>query len=293
MHIEFSQMTYQDLVKAGEAHLRQGPHPERARRDAETLLLHVIRRDRATLVVSWDKVLDAEDAARFAALVRRRKVGEPIQYILGETEFYGLPFTVTPDVLIPRPETEHLVERVIELAANLSEPRVLDVGTGSGAIAIALAHHLPKAVFTVIDLSAPALAVARQNALRNDVSTRMRFLHGDLFAPVAGEAFDIVVSNPPYVSSADRASLSVEVRDYEPALALFDDPNPGSDGLEIYRRFIPAAFQALTPGGLLAIEFGYSQAHAVAKLLAHAKFRSIEIFPDLQGIPRVAFAWRP
>ncbi len=293
MHIEFSLMTYQDMVKAGEAHLRQGPHPERARRDAETLLLHVIRRDRATLVVSWDKVLDAEDAARFAALVRRRKVGEPIQYILGETEFYGLPFTVTPDVLIPRPETEHLVERVIELAVNMADPRVLDVGTGSGAIAIALAHHLPKAVFTVIDLSAPALAIARQNALRNDVNTRMRFLHGDLFAPVAGEAFDIVVSNPPYVPRADRDSLSVEVRDYEPALALFDDTNPGSDGLEIYRRFIPAAFQALTPGGLLAIEFGHGQAHSVANLLSAAKFRSIEIFPDLQGIPRVAFAWRP
>jgi release factor glutamine methyltransferase len=293
MQIDFSLMTYQDMVRAGEAHLREGPHPERARRDAETLLLHVIRRDRATLIVSWDKVLDAEDGARFAALVRRRKVGEPIQYILGETEFYGLPFTVTPDVLIPRPETEHLVERVIELAANFPDPRVLDVGTGSGAIAIALAHHLPKAVITVIDLSAPALAIARQNALRNDVNTRMRFLHGDLFAPVAGEAFDIVVSNLPYVSSADRASLSVEVRDYEPALALFDDPNPGSDGLEIYRRFTPAAFQALTPGGLLAIEFGYGQAHSVAKLLSSAKFRSIEIFPDLQGIPRVAFAWRP
>jgi release factor glutamine methyltransferase len=215
--------------------------------------------------------------------------GEPIQYIFGETEFYGLPFLVTPDVLIPRPETEHLVEKALELAAQFIAPRIVDLGAGSGAIAVTLAHQLPHAQITAIDLSSAALAVARENAERNGVSSRIRFLCGNLLAPVAEERFEIVVSNPPYVPSGDRASLAVEVRDYEPALALF----AGDDGLEVYRRLIPAAFAALIPGGFVALEIGFGQSPAIAELLAVSGFERIDFVQDLQSIPRVACAQRP
>jgi release factor glutamine methyltransferase len=222
-------------------------------------------------------------------LLQRRYRGEPIQYITGETEFYGLPFRVTPDVLIPRPETELLVEKVLASAASFQAPRIVDVGAGSGAIAVALAHHLPCAAITAIDLSPAALTIARQNAALNAVSSRIRFLKGDLLAPVAHEQFEIVVSNPPYVPTTDRPTLSVEVRDHEPALALFAGP----DGLDIYRRLIPQAFAALVPGGFLALEIGFAQSPAIADLLASSGFHQIEFLPDLQSIPRVALAQRP
>ena len=276
-------MTLEAWLAKAEAHLRGGPHPDRARRDAETLLLHVIRSERAALLVHWKEVLDEAEAARYIELIDRRRAGEPIQYILGETEFYGLPFHVTRDVLIPRPETEHLVEEVIELAAQLSAPRIVDVGTGSGCIAVALAARLPHALLTATDLAAPALAIARQNAERNGVAGRIRFLRGNLLAPVAGEEFEIVVSNPPYVPTADRASLAVEVRDYEPPLALFAGPG----GHDAYRALIPQAFAALVPGGYLALEIGHGQSEPVRALLDSAGFTEIEITPDLQGIPRV------
>ncbi len=173
--------------------------------------------------------------------------GEPIQYITGEAEFYGLAFRVTPDVLIPRPETEHLVEKVLVLSARFQSSRIVDVGTGSGAIAIALAHHLPNAAITAIDLTAGTLTIARQNAALNGVSHRISFLEGDLLGPVAGQHFDIVVSNPPYVPLADRNSLAVEVRDHEPSLALF----AGDDGLDIYRRLIPSALLGSVPKTVL------------------------------------------
>jgi release factor glutamine methyltransferase len=165
----------------------------------------------------------------------------------------------------------------------------VDIGTGSGAIAVALAHRLPHAAITATDLSGPALAVAHENAERNAVSHRISFLEGDLLAPVAEERFEIVVSNPPYVPSTDRASLSVEVRNYEPALALF----AGDDGLEVYRRLIPAAFTALTPGGYVALEIGFGQSPAIRTLLATSGFGQIEFVSDLQGIPRVGCAQRP
>ena len=281
-------MTLQNWVQNGEARLRSSPHPERARRDAETLLLHLIQRDRAFLAANPLSELSAEGAVRYYALIERRIGGEPIQYITGETEFYGLPFHVDRSVLIPRPETEHLVEKVISLAAGFEKPRIVDVGTGSGAIAIALAHKLPAAQLTAIDVSPAALTVARPNAKRNHVADRVRFLEGDLLAPVAVEFFDFVVSNPPYVAENDRASLSVEVRDHEPAVALF-----AGSGLEIYRRLIPAARAILVPGGFLAMEIGCGQDSAVAALLANSNFEQIEFTADLQGIPRVASGQRP
>lgn len=212
--------------------------------------------------------------------------GEPIQYIAGEAEFYGLPFRVTCDVLIPRPETEHLVETALRLASDFANPRIVDVGTGSGAIAVALAHTLKSDRVTGIDLSPAALTVARDNAARHGVP--VRFLQGDLLEPVAGESFDLIVSNPPYIPTTDRDTLSVEVRDHEPALALF----AGEDGLFIYRRLIPAAHAHLRDNGYLALEIGYGQSTAIAGLLAQSGFRDIAFTPDLQGIPRIAHAQR-
>lgn len=256
--------------------------------------------------------MSSDTRLHFDVIVRRRLAGEPIQYIVGETEFYGLPFRVNPVVLIPRPETEHLVERAFALAASFGkmkvtgfspyvksppqkgasaperQPRILDIGTGSGCIAIALAHHLPHASITSIDFSADALDLARQNATLNSVANRIRFLQGDLLSPVASETFDIIVSNPPYVPTSNRPSLSVEVRDHEPGLALF----AGSDGLDIFRRLIPAAFAALAPGGYLLLEIGCGQQADVTTLLEASGFQSIETFPDLQSIPRVICALR-
>jgi release factor glutamine methyltransferase len=248
----------------------------------------VLGESKAWLIAHRDDELPEHAASRYFELLERRASGEPIQYIVGETEFYGLPFRVTPAVLIPRPETEHLVEQAIDRATQFADPRIpplsiLDIGTGSGCIAIALAHQLPGATVTAIDLSSDALDLARQNAQLNNVANRIRFLQGDLLAPVAGEQFHLIVSNPPYVPTADRPTLSVEVRDHEPALALF----AGDDGLEIYRRLVPAAHAALVPGGHLFLEIGYGQQPAVTALVEAAGFKSIETFPDLQGIPRV------
>lgn len=280
-------MSLQSWVQNGEARLRGGPHPERARRDAELLLLHLIQRDRTFLIAHPKDNLSAEGAVRYYALIERRLDGEPIQYITGETEFFGLPFEVARDVLIPRPETEHLVEKVIALAADFEQPRIVDVGTGSGVIAVALADKLADARITAIDISAAALAIARSNAKLNGVAERIRFLEGDLLTPVANERFDIVVSNPPYVAESDRSSLSVEVREYEPALALF-----AGGGLDVYRRLIPDARTTLMTGGVLAMEIGCGQDAAVRELLADAEFKRIEFTADLQGIPRVVSARR-
>jgi len=278
------------MVSEGESTLAVGPHPERARRDAESLFFYLLKRNGTERNTAWlaahgDSPTSHSD--EFRALIQRRLTGEPMQYIIGECEFYGLPFRVTSDVLIPRPETEHLVEKVIELAATFPSPRIVDIGTGSGAIAVALAHHLPNAGLAAIDLTEPVLTIARENAERNAVT--IHFLQGDLLNPVAGERFDIVVSNPPYVPEVDRPTLSVEVRDYEPGLALF----AGNDGLDIYRRLIPQAFACLASGGFIALEIGYGQSAAIADLLGTAGFCNIEFAPDLQGIPRVASAQRP
>jgi release factor glutamine methyltransferase len=281
-------ITLRNALELAERKLMAGPHPDRARQDAEFLLCHVLGRNRAGLLAHRDVELDSVQSEIYEQMFRRRLAGEPIQHIVGEAEFYGLPFHVNRDVLIPRPETEHAVERVLELAAQFATPRIVDVGTGSGAIAVALAHKLPASSITAIDLSANALAIAKTNAARNEVANHIRFLHGDLLAPVAGEQYEIVVSNPPYVPEADRDSLSVEVRDYEPAQALF----AGEDGLAIYRRLIPDAFSALVSGGFVALEIGYGQQASIALLLEEAGFTQIAFSADLQGIPRVASARR-
>ena len=266
--------------------LASGPHPERVRLDAETLLLHLLDTNKAWLLAHADEEVAPATAKRYNDRIERRFHGEPIQYIAGVCEFYGLPFRVTTDVLIPRPETEHLVEKAIALAATWNHPHIVDVGTGSGAIAIALAHALPKAQITAVDLSPAALDVARDNAERNHVSTRIRFLPSDLLMGFENHRFDLIVSNPPYVPLGERAALAVEVREHEPAMALF----AGEDGLEIYRRLIPAASRVLSSGGSLVVEIGYGQAEVVRHLFELSGFQGIEFTADLQKIPRVASA---
>jgi release factor glutamine methyltransferase len=283
-----SSLSVSSLVSQGIARLAAGPHPEQARWDAEILLRHLLGFNKAWLLAHGDENLSVTQAQKYTTLLDRRFLGEPIQYILGQTEFYGLPFRVTPDVLIPRLETEQLVELAISLARNLAHPRIVDIGAGSGAIAVALAYHLADPHIVSIDLSEKALAVARENAARNGVAGRIHFLEGDMLTPVEDEQFDLVVSNPPYISEEDRASLSVEVRDYEPSLALF----AGEGGLAIYRRLIPAAHEALASGGFLLMEIGYGQSEAVQALLAASGFERLQFYPDLQGIPRIAQAQR-
>ena len=280
--------TVAEYVLQGTVRLTFGAHKDRARADAELLLRHLLQKDRTWLITHAGDEIGSDHWEAYFALLERRYRGEPIQYLLGEAEFYGLRFRVTPDVLIPRPETEHLVEQAITLAAEFAEPRIVDVGAGSGAIAVALSVSLVNARITSIDVSPDALAIARENAVRNRVTERIRFLGGDLLESVAGEQFDLVVSNPPYVPKADRASLSVEVPEYEPAQALF----AGEDGLDVYRRLIPAAHAVLAPDGYILLEIGYGQPEGVRALLAGSGFEAIHFVPDLQGIPRVACAKR-
>jgi release factor glutamine methyltransferase len=212
-----------------------------------------------------------------------------VQYITGQQEFYGLTLKVTPAVLIPRPETEHLVEAVLKLLPPNTPLTIADIGTGSGAIAIALAAHLPQAAITALDISPEALEIATTNARAHNLTNRIRFLQSDLLSALDHEAetFDAIVSNPPYVAETDRSSLHPQVRDHEPATALFG----GKTGLDIYRRLVPQAYIALKPNGLFAVEIGQDQQEAVAALLK--TWHNLFFIKDLQQIPRVALAQKP
>jgi release factor glutamine methyltransferase len=271
---------------------------------AELLLLHVVGRDRAWLYAHPEAPLASDDWQRYFALVARRAAGTPVQHLTGQQEFWGLEFEVTPDVLIPRPETEHVVEVALErLGARKDEMlRVADVGTGSGCLAVALACEFPRARVFATDVSAAALAVARRNAERHGVAARIEFLECNLLdaflregasrdrtTGLAGDlAFDLVVSNPPYVALADAASLPREVREHEPAIALF----AGESGLDMYDPFVQQAEELLAPGGVLVLELGYNSAEHVCELLSARALRDIEITSDLAGIARVASAIR-
>ena len=251
--------------------------------DAVMLLLDVLAIDRAALRAHPERRITTEDQVRYQAMLQRRLRFEPIQYILGEQEFFGLRLRVNPAVLIPRPETEHLVEAVIARVADVPA-EIVDVGTGSGAIALALAAHLPHATITAVDISGEALAIASENAER--LGLKVRFRQSDLLAAVGGERFDAVVANPPYVALRDADELHEQVRAHEPRLALFG----GESGLDIYRRLIPEAWEALRPGGLLFLEIGFGQQDAVTALLSG--WRGVHFIDDLQGIARVVVAER-
>jgi release factor glutamine methyltransferase len=282
-------VTLREALAAAAAQLvqREDLRPN-AQRDAELLLLHILAAPRTLLFTHPDRILTLNQQTRYESLIARRLTGEPIQYITGHQEFYGLDLRVTPAVLIPRPETEVLVEAALGLLSKDKPLRIADIGTGSGAIAIAVAHHLPMAQVAAVDLSSEVLAIARENAAAHQVEARIRFLESDLLSAITGEEpFDAILSNPPYIPDSDRASLHVQVREHEPASALFAGPS----GMDIYERLIPQAFAALKPGGLLALEIGHGQRDAIAELLS--PWDSVEFVNDLQQIPRVAIARRP
>jgi release factor glutamine methyltransferase len=260
-----------------------------ARLDAELLLAFALGVDRLRLYLDFEKPVLDEERARFRALVRRR--GEervPVAYLTGVREFWSLPLAVTPDVLIPRPDTETLVEAVVARVSRRDAAlAVLDVGTGSGAIALALAKEWPEAQLTATDLSDAALAVARRNAEALGLAHRVRFASGDGFAAVAEERFDVIVSNPPYVPEADAAGLAPELG-HEPALALFA---PG-DGSALLRRLAREAPARLAPGGLLALELAPAQAADVTQCLREAGFERLAEHRDLAGRVRALSALR-
>jgi release factor glutamine methyltransferase len=262
---------------------------ESARLDAELLLAFALGVDRLRLYLDFEKPVLDEERARFRALVRRR--GEqrvPVAYLTGVREFWSLRLAVTPDVLIPRPDTETLVEALLARVARRDAPlAVLDLGTGSGAIALALAKEWPAARLTATDVSDAALAVARKNAEALGLADRVRFASGDGFAAVAGERFDVVVSNPPYVSEADAAGLAPELR-HEPAPALF----ASGDGTALLRRIAAEAPARLAPGGLLALELAPAQAADVTQCLREAGFGQLAEHRDLAGRVRALSALR-
>jgi len=258
-----------------------------ARLDAETLLMHVLSRDRASLYAYPELELTPEELSRYNGMLERRLGGEPLQYITGHQEFWGLDLVVNPSVLIPRPETEHAVETALELLRRVEAPHIIDVGTGSGCIALALASELERADVRAVDRSGAALEVARLNARRLGLE-RIRFAQSDLLAAClpTGPAFDLVISNPPYVGEREADKLPIEVREHEPHGALF----AGEEGLDIYRLLIPQAAPVLKPGGWLVLEMGYSQEPSLRELLDD--WDEVRCVRDLQGIPRVIAARR-
>lgn len=274
-------ITVQEALERAVSQLSaRGELGDSALADAVVLLMRVLGVDRAALRAHPERRITTDDQVRYQAMLQRRLRFEPVQYILGEQEFFGLALRVTPAVLIPRPETEHLVEAAVARLDAGAE--IVDVGTGSGAIALALKHALPGARVTAVDVSDEALAVARGNAER--LGLPVRFLRSDLLAAMIGERFDAVVSNPPYI--ADGEELHPQVREHEPGLALFG----GEDGLAVYRRLIPEAWEVLRPGGLLLMEIGWGQREALAGLLLG--WTGVAFLDDLQGIARVVVARR-
>jgi release factor glutamine methyltransferase len=262
---------------------------EAPRISAEVLVFHVLDCDRAYLFAHPERELTGPEQSQFDALISRRASGEPLQYLTGHQEFWKADFLVSPAVLIPRPETEHIIEAVLDLVRHFAlGPRLklIDVGTGSGAIAIILARELSQAEVHAVDLSPTALEVARTNARR--LGAHVNFAQSDVLADVERDAsFDFVVSNPPYVGLNEADKVQEVVKHYEPPMAVF----AGDEGLSVIHRLVPQALEALRPGGWLLMEIGYSQAQAVMSLLTG--WHNVHAVPDLAGIPRVIVARKP
>jgi release factor glutamine methyltransferase len=254
------------------------------RLNAETLMMFTLGCDRAYLYAHPERELSADEEHRFNGYIAERATGKPAQYITGHQEFWGLDLLVSPAVLIPRPETEHVIETVLDLAAGQQDLKIIDVGTGSGCIAIALASEFASAEIHATDISAEALEIARANAARLGFAEQIRFHRADLLQRLPAQQFDFVVSNPPYVSEAEPEKTQREVREFEPKVAVFG----GETGMEIYQRLIPQAHEALRNNGWLVMEIGYSIEEPVRRLLpAWSEVRTVN---DLQGIPRVVAA---
>jgi release factor glutamine methyltransferase len=253
--------------------------------DAELLLRHALGWDRATWIVRRDEQAEDAVARAFETLVLRRIGREPIAYIRGVQEFYGRDFAVGPAVLIPRPETELVVDEALRVAAGVASPRIADIGAGSGCLAVTLALEVPTATLVATDVSADAVAVARGNAATHGVAERVSFLETPFLNGVAGR-FDLIVTNPPYVPESDEAVLAPEVVAHEPRLALFGGP----DGMRDVRAIVTLAGAMMTPGGWLVMEIGAGQWPAVQKALVEARLKDVRVAHDLQDIPRVAVA---
>ncbi len=273
-----------EAILQGAHTLRKAGVPE-ARREAGSLLAHIIGRDRSFIISHAEDSITSEEQERFAEFLDERAKGKPLQYITGHQDFFGLDFEVTAEVLIPRPETELLVEAALKLAPNLEAASfICDVGTGSGCIAVTLLHGLPQARGIAIDVSEAAIEVAKRNASKHSVSERLEFLVSDCFAELdrKNPVFDLIVSNPPYVPVGQLEGLQREVRDYEPHLAL----EAGADGLSIIRRLLVDARVYLKAGGHFLFEIGIDQREAVEQLVDERVWKLLAIHPDLQGIPR-------
>ncbi len=276
-----------ETILQGAHKLRQAEVPE-ARREAGSLLAHVLERDRSFILSHAEEAISGEQSERFRQYLERRAEGEPLQYITGQQEFYGLDFEVTPDVLIPRPETELLIETALKLFAGFADDIfICDVGTGSGCVVVTLLHELPQAHAIAIDISPAALAVARRNAARHATTRRVDFVLSDCFAALntqnPQQSFNLIVSNPPYVEEGAIAGLQREVRKFEPITALA----AGVDGLAVIRRLLLEAGSFLTTGGYFLFEIGFNQAAAVEQLVDPKLWRLLAIHKDLQGIPRI------
>lgn len=278
-------MNISDAIKLGGDALRERSIAE-PEREVNLLLRHSLKRD-ATFVYSHPEYrLDAVESILFKAVLKRRAAGEPFQYISGVQEFYGHEFKVTPDVLIPRPETEILVEAAIKELNGKAETKFCEIGVGSGCIAISILKAVPAAVAIGVDLSEAALAVARSNAEKHDVINRLGLNASDVFSNINEADFDLIVSNPPYIPMSDIETLQTEVREFEPRMAL----DGGQDGLDIVRKLILEAQKYLKPSGMLLIEIGWDQAERVNELFQSPIWQDVVFLDDLQGIPRVVKA---
>ncbi len=262
---------------------------ETPRLDAEVIMAAVLNLSRPDLYIKSEDAVSPERLTKYFSLVERRAAREPVAYITGVKEFMSLPFRVNRDVLVPRPETELLVEE----ALAIKPLRIIDVGTGSGAIAVSMAYYLPGSRVTAIDISAEALAVARHNAVLHGVAGRVTFLKGNLVDPLVKSehygCFDLVAANLPYIPSSEMDNLPVDVRGYEPAKAL--DGGPG--GLEKYRELCPRAFELLKTGGAILLEIGYGQAVQLLAFLTGVGYQNIQVIRDLAGLERLVKAYKP
>lgn len=261
---------------------------ESPRLTAEILLAHVLEVPRIRLYVDIERPLEKDELGRFRALLQRRAKGEPVQYVVGGTEFYGRRFKTDPRALIPRPETELLVERALRHVTPSTPFRFLDVGCGSGAIGATLAAERPEATGVLVDLSSDAASLARENAGRLGVTARVDVRVGDLLAPVAGESFDVAVANLPYIPEGERDSLAVHIRDHEPSLALFS----GADGLEAYRRLVPGLAAVVREGGLVVLEHHEAHGEPLSALFPADAWSDVTCERDLAGLPRFTWALR-
>lgn len=278
-----AEWTIRSLMEWTEQHFQQ-KGIESPRLETQLLLSHALGCKKTALYTRWDEPVDEERRGRFRELIKRRLDGSPIQHLIGYREFFLLDIEVSPDVLIPRPETELLVTEALNRIKGYAAPGVLDIGTGSGCIAVSVAHRSPAARVTAIDISPKALDVAKRNARRHGVAERIRFFEGDLFAPLSdADRFDLIVSNPPYVSASEFENLPRHVRDFEPRLAL----EAGPQGFDVHDRLIPAAGRFLEPGGWLLLEIGFAQEEGIKRRLTDAGFELAPAIRDDQRHPRV------